>query len=360
METKEQRFSRVVEEYKRTIYTVCYMFSKDEDEVNDLFQEILIRLWQGFDSFEGKSDIKTWIYRVSLNFCLNYDKKQKRAGDRVKLDLDIKPYEDNYEKSLQVKRLYKRINALGLVDRSVILLWLEGLSYDEIGAILGISVKNVSIKLVRIKEQLKQMSNIKMSKTMEPVDINSIELQELKSEFNDMKETLNEQRIVNKGLMEHIQKQKASFIGNDLKTRLMMDLTAIPMILIICNAIGWPMLFAAAVSTWAIIDLIFVLWMRKRFNNQNLLESDVLTVARNVKEYKRFYHLSTVIGAIPAVAMTAYIVLRIYSQGASGNDMLWVGVLLFVTYFIAVLGTVRKYKKQMSSCDNLIESLERK
>jgi hypothetical protein len=199
-----------------------------------------------------------------------------------------------------------------------------------------------------------------MSKTMEPVDINSIELQELKSAFNDMKETLNEQRIVNKGLMEHIQKQKASFIGNDLKTRLIMDLTAIPMILIICNAIGWPMLFAAAVSTWAIIDLIFVLWMRKRFNNQYLLESDVLTVARNVKEYKRFYHLSTVIGAIPAVAMTAYIVLRIYSQGASGNDMLWVGVLLFVTYFIAVLGTVRKYKKQMSSCDNLIESLESK
>ena len=82
------------------------------------------------------------------------------AGDRVGLDMDIKPYEDNYEKSLQVKRLYKRINALGLVDRSVILLWLEGLSYDEIGAILGISAKNVSIKLVRIKEQLKQMSNI--------------------------------------------------------------------------------------------------------------------------------------------------------------------------------------------------------
>ena len=198
-----------------------------------------------------------------------------------------------------------------------------------------------------------------MSKTMEPVDINSKELQELKSEFNDLKETLSEQRIVNKGLLEHIQKQKASFIGNDLKTRMMMDITSIPMIVIICNAIGWPMLFAAAVAAWAIIDLIFVLWMKKRFNNQNLLESDVLTVAKNVKEYKRFYHLSTVIGAIPAVAMTAYIILRIYSQGASGNDMLWVFVLLFVTYFIAVLVTVRKYKKLMSSCDSLIDSLEK-
>ncbi len=199
-----------------------------------------------------------------------------------------------------------------------------------------------------------------MSKTMEPVDINSKELQELKSEFNDLKETLSEQRIVNKGLLERIQKQKASFIGNDLKTRMMMDITTIPMIVIICNAIGWPMLFAAAVAAWAIIDLIFVLWMKKRFNNQNLLESDVLTVAKNVKEYKRFYHLSTVIGAIPAVAMTAYIILRIYSQGASGNDMLWVFGLLFVTYFIAVLVTVRKYKKLMSSCDSLIDSLESK
>ena len=195
---------------------------------------------------------------------------------------------------------------------------------------------------------------------MEPVDINSKELQELKSEFNDLKETLSEQRIVNKGLLERIQKQKASFIGNDLKTRMMMDITTIPMIVIICNAIGWPMLFAAAVAAWAIIDLIFVLWMKKRFNNQNLLESDVLTVAKNVKEYKRFYHLSTVIGAIPAVAMTAYIILRIYSQGTSGNDMLWVGVLLFVTYLIAVLITVRKYKKLMSSCDSLIDSLESK
>ena len=194
---------------------------------------------------------------------------------------------------------------------------------------------------------------------MEPVDTNSKELQELKSEFNDLKETLSEQRIVNKGLLERIQKQKASFIGNDLKSRMMMDITAIPMIVIICNAIGWPMLFAAAVAAWAIIDLIFVLWMKKRFNNQNLLESDVLTVAKNVKEYKRFYHLSMVIGAIPAVAMTVYIVIRIYSQGASGNDMLWVFGLLFVTYFIAVLVTVRKYKKLMSSCDSLIDSLEK-
>ena len=195
---------------------------------------------------------------------------------------------------------------------------------------------------------------------MEPVDINSKELQELKSEFNDLKETLNKQRIVNKELLAQVQKQKASFIGKDLAKRMSMDIITIPMIIVICHAIGWPMWFAAAVSIWALIDLLAVLVGRKKFDTQKMLDVDVLTAAKTVKEYKKFYHLSTVIGAIPAVAMTAYIVLRIYSQGASGNDMLWVGVLLFVTYLIAVLVTVIKYKKLMSSCDNLIESLESK
>ena len=197
-----------------------------------------------------------------------------------------------------------------------------------------------------------------MSKTMEPVDINSKELLELKSEFNDLKEALNKQRIVNKELLAQVQKQKTSFIGKDLAKRMSMDIITIPMIIVMCHAIGWPMWFAAAVSIWALIDLIAVFVGRKKFDTQKMLDDDVLTVAKTVKEYKKFYHLSMVIGAIPAVAMTADIFLRIYSQGASGNDMFWVGVFLFVT--IAVLVTVRKYKKLMSSCDNLIESLESK
>ena len=194
---------------------------------------------------------------------------------------------------------------------------------------------------------------------MEPVDINSKELQELKSEFNDLKETLSEQRIVNKGLLEHIQKQKASFIGKDLTTRMSMDVFTIPMILVICNAIGWPMWFAAAVSLWAIADLVSVLWMRKRFNTQNLLESDVLTVAKNVKDYKKFYHLSTIIGAILAVAMTAFIIIRILMQGDTGSSLLLFLTLFLITCAIAAVVTVRKYRQLMASCDNLIDSLEK-
>lgn len=160
MNTKEQEFMKIIREHERTIYTVCYMFSKDADEVNDLYQDILVRLWKGFETFEGKSSIRTWIYRVSLNYCINFSNREKKQRERLNMDTGCTSEESSIERNLQIKQLYKRINMLGLVDRSVILLWLEGLSYDEIGAILGISVKNVSFKLVRIKEKLKKMSNL--------------------------------------------------------------------------------------------------------------------------------------------------------------------------------------------------------
>lgn len=155
MNTKEQRFSKLVKEHEQTIYAVCYMFSRDAGDVNDLHQEILLRLWQGYDGFEGRSDIKTWIYRVALNYCINFRDKRRREQTRRMTVRGSDSSDSDLEKRMQIKQLYQRINKLGLVDRSVILLWLEGLSYEEIGEILGISVKNVSFKLVRIKERLK-------------------------------------------------------------------------------------------------------------------------------------------------------------------------------------------------------------
>ena len=197
-----------------------------------------------------------------------------------------------------------------------------------------------------------------MSKTMEPVDINSKELQELKSEFNDLKETLNKQRIVNKELLAQVQKQKTSFIGKDLAKRMSMDIITIPMIIVICHAIGWPMWFAAAVSIWALIDLLAVLVGRKRFDTQKMLDDDVLTVAKTVKEYKKFYHLSMMIGAIPAVALVAFILIRIYTQSAPDENMLFPTAIYIFTCVAGVLFSVKTYRKKMEACDNLIDSLE--
>ena len=193
---------------------------------------------------------------------------------------------------------------------------------------------------------------------MEPVDINSKELQELKSEFNDLKETLNKQRIVNKELLEQIRKQKTSFIGKDLTKRMSMDIITIPMIIVICHAVGWPIWFAVAVSIWALIDLIAVLVGRKKFDTRKMLDDDVLTAAKTVKEYKRFYHLSVVVGAIPAVALVAFVLIRIYTQSAPDDNMLLPTAIYIFAFLAGILLSIKTYRKKMEACDNLIDSLE--
>ena len=158
MKTSETAFAQMVREHKNTIYTVCFMFSKDSDEVNDLFQEVLINLWKGFDTFERKSKIDTWIWRVSFNTCIDQDRKKKRHSP-IPLTMGIDLFNDKDDDTRQVKMLYDRIHRLKPFDRAIVLLWLENMSYEEIAAIVGITVKNVSVRLYRIKEELKQMSN---------------------------------------------------------------------------------------------------------------------------------------------------------------------------------------------------------
>ena len=136
---------------------VCYMFSKDKAEVEDLYQEVLINLWKAFPQFEGRSTVRTWVWRIALNTCVSIDRKKSRRKDTLPLKMDIDLYNDNDSDTRQIKMLHDRINRLGVFDRAIILLWLENMSYEEIGDIVGISEKNVSVRLVRIREQLKTM-----------------------------------------------------------------------------------------------------------------------------------------------------------------------------------------------------------
>ena len=158
MNPKEQQFAQVVKDNRSTIYVVCYMFSNDAEEVADLFQEVLVKLWNGYDSFQGKSDIKTWIYRVTLNTCVTIDRK-KRRRNRAMLSIDVDYFDSQEQETAQVRILHERIARLQPLDRAIILLWLEQISYGEIGEIVGISAKNVSVRLARIRVQLKNMSN---------------------------------------------------------------------------------------------------------------------------------------------------------------------------------------------------------
>ncbi len=146
----------MVREHKDTIYTVCYMFSRDENEVADLFQEALINLWKGLAKYQSDGNLKGWIYRVTLNTCISLDRKKRKT---VPLSIDINLFDATNERMRQVDMLHERITRLQPFDRAIVLLWLEDISYEEIGQMLGISTKNVSVRLFRIREQLKQMSN---------------------------------------------------------------------------------------------------------------------------------------------------------------------------------------------------------
>ncbi|MBR1415706.1 MAG: sigma-70 family RNA polymerase sigma factor [Prevotella sp.] len=159
MKETETRFSQMVREQRSTIYTVCYMFSNNEEEVNDLFQEVLLHLWQGFERFEGRSDVKTWVYRIALNTCVSIDRKKRRRPVLTTLKKSFNLFEDHDENTRQVAQLHQRIGRLQPVDRALVLLWLEDMSYDEISQITGLTVKNVSVRLYRIKEELKKMNN---------------------------------------------------------------------------------------------------------------------------------------------------------------------------------------------------------
>ena len=159
MKDIELQFTKMVKEYRKTIYTVCYFYSKDTEEVNDLYQEILINLWKGFEKFRGESSLKTWIWRVSLNTCNNQKRKKKGSVQTIPLSIDIDLYNDDDVQSKQIQMLYDRINRLDVFDRAIILLWLENMNYQDIADVVGISLSNVTTRLFRIKEQLKSMSN---------------------------------------------------------------------------------------------------------------------------------------------------------------------------------------------------------
>lgn len=154
----DREFEKLVSENKSTIYSVCYMFSKNPEEVDDMFQEVLINIWKGLSNFRGESKLSTWLWRISLNTCITYDRSKKRNSKiSEELKMASKEINLNGEENEYGKILHRRISRLQPFDRAIVLLWLENISYEEIGQIVGISTKNVSVRLFRIRQQLKEM-----------------------------------------------------------------------------------------------------------------------------------------------------------------------------------------------------------
>jgi len=153
--TKE--FIDMLIQHKQIIYKVCFIYATNKDDVNDLYQETVLNLWHAYPGFRKESKASTWIYRIALNVCIS-DLRKKKKLDFVPLKIDVGIYDES-EKNELLNEMYQLIRRLTKLERMYILLWLDEKSYEEIAEITGVSRNNVAIRLHRIKDKLKQMTN---------------------------------------------------------------------------------------------------------------------------------------------------------------------------------------------------------
>lgn len=159
-ENIEQEFVTCIREYERVIYKVCYLYTTKSASLNDLYQETVLNIWRAFPKFRHECKVSTWIYRIALNTCISFIRKEKNIPEIVTLTKEadwLTEEEDGFREMLA--ELYRLINKLGQLDKSIILLYLEEKDYAEIAEITGLTTTNVATKLSRIKDKLKKMSH---------------------------------------------------------------------------------------------------------------------------------------------------------------------------------------------------------
>lgn len=162
---KERLFSDIYKSFKGKIYRICYGYIYEKEQVDDLFQEIMINIWNSIDRFRGESQIGTWIYRVAVNTALIYNKKTKTYQNtkaslfQSDIDADSTETDDYRVREEKLNNLALCISKLDKEDRLIITLILEDLSYDQVAEIVGISSNYVGVKVNRIKKRLFTMLN---------------------------------------------------------------------------------------------------------------------------------------------------------------------------------------------------------
>ncbi len=154
----EKEFVATIREYERVIYKVCYMYTTPNATLNDLYQEVVLNIWRAYPKFRKECKVSTWIYRIALNTCISFIRKEKNIPEFVTLNPEVNTVlDENDPMHEMLRQLYRWINQLGQLDKSIILLYLEEKSYDEIAEITGLTVTNVATKISRIKDKLKKM-----------------------------------------------------------------------------------------------------------------------------------------------------------------------------------------------------------
>ncbi|WP_298544251.1 RNA polymerase sigma factor [uncultured Aquimarina sp.] len=155
----QQLFETIYKECYPMVLQMCLGYMKgDTDLANDLSQEVFINIWNAMGGFMGKSSHKTWVYRITVNTCLQHIRKEQKnkkvSIEKVEYALAEEPSELTSD---QNRSLYLAIGALEKVDRLLIMMVLDGQDYDTISEIMGIKPTNVRVKIHRIKKRLKKI-----------------------------------------------------------------------------------------------------------------------------------------------------------------------------------------------------------
>lgn len=164
-EPLDQAFLSEVNRNLGIAYKIARLYFTDPDDREDVVQEMMYQLWQSYPRFSGRSKFSTWMYSVCLNTALTYVRKSSRRRSEP-LSATHLQLADHAEENQDEKRalLYKAIAGLSPLNRAIILLYLDDLSYEDIATITGLSKSNVGVRLVRIKSQLeKQMKQTEVN-----------------------------------------------------------------------------------------------------------------------------------------------------------------------------------------------------
>lgn len=149
----EKTYLQKIEEHKGIMLKVVNLYADDAEDRKDLYQEIVFQSWSAYSRFNGEAKFSTWLYRISLNVALTFLNKRKKAA-KFKENATDDLITDTPERSDRADFLYRAIKKLPDIDRSIIMLHLDGFDNTEISEIIGLSKGNATVKLHRIKQQL--------------------------------------------------------------------------------------------------------------------------------------------------------------------------------------------------------------
>lgn len=148
------------------IFKVCHLYCNSQEDKEDLFQEIVFQLWKSYSSFRGEAKFTTWMYRIALNTAITHVRRNKPNRLTAYVDNwpaqfteggELRAGDEAKEIREQAEQLSRAIAHLSDIEKSIVMLYLENRSYEEMEDILGINQNNLRVKMSRIKEKLKKI-----------------------------------------------------------------------------------------------------------------------------------------------------------------------------------------------------------